>query len=70
MQNDHGQSFWLWMAHCLSMTGLICSSLMIATLALYFVLPDTAQRFGAPVVAMSAGLLIGFLGDRRNARKK
>ena len=67
---NKGQHFWLWTAHCLSLTGLICSALMIASFALYLIVPEAAQRFGVPAVAMSAGLLIGFLGDRRNVGKK
>ena len=67
---NQGQHFWLWASHCLSLTGAICSALMIASFALSIFVPEVAQRFGVPAVAMSAGLLIGFLGDRRNMRKK
>ena len=70
LTGDKGQHFWLWLAHSLSLTGLTCSVLMIASLALYIVLPEIAQQISGPMVAMSAGIWFGFLGDRSNARKK
>lgn len=62
--------FWPWLAYCLSIIGLTCSVLMFVSFALAIVVPEQVELFSGPIVAVSAGFLIGFFIDQRNARKK
>ena len=76
VQRDHiigvrkEDDFWPWLAYCLSIVGLTCSVLMFISFALALVIPEHVGRFSGPIVALSAGFIIGFLIDQRNARKK
>lgn len=64
------QDFWPWLAYCLSIVGLTCSVLMFVSYALALLVPEQVEFFSGPIVALSAGFLVGFFIDQRNARKK